>query len=99
MNDLSWDFVFREKFREWIRTHPDLEETLRKKLVLFSESPFHPELGSKPISGTGAGVYGFPINDKYILIFIFIDPDREKPVLVDIVRTDEISREKAVLAT
>jgi plasmid maintenance system killer protein len=95
MNELSWDFVFREKIREWIRIHLDLEKTLRAKLELFSKSPFHPDLGTRRIAGPGEAVYGFPINDEYVLVFVFIDQAHEKPVLVDIVGRSDLAREDA----
>ncbi len=95
MKDFSWDIVFREKVREWISAHPDLAPTLRGKLELFSKSPFHPELGTRRIAGPGEGVYGFSINDEYVLVFIFIDKAHEQPVLVDIVGSRELALEEA----
>ncbi len=90
MIELSWDVIFREKFREWIQEHPDLVQVIRNKLEAFSRSPFDPELGTRLIAGPG--IYGFPINGGYYLAFIFIDPAKEKPVLIDIVDAEDIER-------
>jgi len=52
-----------------------LREAAKQKEVLFRENPYHPSLETHKLHGRDAGAWGFSINQKYRIKFVFLTKD------------------------
>ena len=44
MVELIWDEPFKTIYKKWTQKHPELKVQFAKKIILFSDDPFHPSL-------------------------------------------------------
>lgn len=64
------------------------ETTISRRMKLFLEEPFDPQLRTHKLSGKLKGTWGFSINDDYRVLFEFLDKD--KVMLIDFGTHDEV---------
>jgi len=90
MVELIWDEQFKRIYRKWIRKHPELKAHFSKKIVLFSEDPFHPALKTHMLSGVLKGLWSCSITYEHRLVFDFLDEGRTRVLLIDIGLHEEV---------
>lgn len=69
MVEIVWDSKFRKTFKKWSKKHPELVETFKNKLELFTSNPFHPQLKTHSLSVILKALWAFRITYEYRLIF------------------------------
>lgn len=88
MIELVWDQPFLRLFKKWQKRHPDLVETFRKKLSLFTHEPYHPSLRTHRLTGQLQAYWAFSITYEYRVVFEFLAENRV--LLIDIGTHDEV---------
>jgi addiction module RelE/StbE family toxin len=64
------------RFRKSYKKLPKkLKEAAKQKEVLFRENPFHQSLETHKLHGKDADAWGFSINKKYRIKFVFLTED------------------------
>jgi len=90
MPELFWDQQFKKTCKKWIGKHKNHTGSLKQKLTLLKEDPFHPQLKTHSLSGTLSGLWSARINYEYRLVFKFLDDDKNKILLIDIGKHDDV---------
>jgi addiction module RelE/StbE family toxin len=68
--------LYGDRFLRSARKLPRVQQTkLAKLLELLQDTPFHPKLHTKPLSGELSGLYSFRITRDWRVIFQFRSPD------------------------
>lgn len=89
MIDIVWNKSFLSILKKWEKKHPELIESLKRRLELFIEDPYNPKLKTHQLKGDLDGLYSFSVNYEYRLVFKF-SSDKLKAILVDIGTHDEV---------
>jgi addiction module RelE/StbE family toxin len=90
MIEIIWDEKIKRIYKDWSKKHPDLIESFRKRMELFTNDPFQPSLRTHSLSGVLKGLWSLWINYEYRLIFKFADKEKKKVLLIDIGTHDEV---------
>ena len=83
MIEIVWD-------EKWRKKHPDLVNSFRVKMELFTNNPFHPILKTHSLSGILKGLWSLRISYDYRLIFRFVDKEKMNVLLINIETHEEV---------
>mgnify|MGYP001595069721 CR=1 FL=1 len=90
MTELFWDAQFKRSYKAWAKKHPLLVSTLRERLEMFAQDPFHSQLKTHSLSGILEGKWSFRITYEYRIVFKFLDKERRRVLLIDIGSHEEV---------
>jgi len=86
---LVWSDKFKNRYKKWVKRHPDLISTFEKKIILFEAEPFNPSLKTHVLHGPLKDVWSIYINYEHRLTFRF-EEDKTKAILINIGTHNEV---------
>lgn len=88
MINLIWDDTFKRKYKKLIKNNEFLKNIFWKKIELFIENPYNPQLKTHKLSGKLKNCYSFALGFDFRVVFQFVD--NESVLLIDIGSHDEV---------
>lgn len=64
---------FEKHYRKLLKK---LKEAAKQKEVVFRENPFHPSLETHKLHGKDKGAWGFSVDRRYRIKFLFLENNR-----------------------
>ena len=84
----AWDQGFKKSYKKRVRNNSRLKKKFWKKMKIFLENPFFPQLRIHKLSGKLVGQWAFSVDDDCRIVFEFVGKDQV--LLIDVGSHDEV---------